>query len=86
MPTAPLVTVPLQISPELLAKVRAATDAVSPGKKGKITFSLDNCGTVQAGVGLKPATWITIGAYGSRSAAGGMSGAVTGTIEFEPAP
>lgn len=86
MPPPPSVTVPLQVSPELLAKVRAAADAVSPGKKGKIVFSLDAYGNLQAGVGLRLTQWITIGAYGTRSSSGAVTGAVSGTIEFEPAP
>lgn len=76
----------LYVTPELLAKARAATDAISPGKKGKLTFSLDHYGAVQVGVGARPTSWLTIGAYGSRSASGEVAGAVTGEISFEPLP
>ena len=37
-------------------------------------------------VGLRLTQWITIGAYGTRSSSGAVTGAVSGTIEFEPAP
>lgn len=81
-----LVKATVLVTPELLAKVRAATDAITPGKKGKLTFSLDHYGNVQAGLGARPTSWLTIGAYGTRSASGELTGAVSGAIEFEPAP
>ena len=84
--TNTLVKATVLVTPELLAKVRAATDAITPGKKGKLTFSVDHYGTVQAGLGAKPTSWLTIGAYGARSASGAIEGAVSGTIEFDPAP
>ena len=81
---ASTVTVPLQVSPELLAKAKAALGATS--KRAKLTFSLDSNLNINVGLGAKPTSWFTVGAYGQRDAAGNMSGAVTGEISFSPAP
>jgi hypothetical protein len=79
-----LVAVPCYISPELLAKIRAATDAISPGKRGKLTLSLDDHGTVAAGLGAKLGSHVTIGAVVSRDTASGLNWAATTSIEWEP--
>lgn len=81
-----LVTVPLQISPELLAKAREAILSVAPGKRVKLTFALDTHLNLQVGAGVKPISWFTLGVYGARDAAGELSGVVAGGIEFIPVP
>lgn len=84
MATDNLVAVPCYISPELLAKIRAATDAIGTGKRGKLTLSLDDHGTVSAGLGAKLGSHVTIGAVGQRDTTGGINWGVTGTIEWAP--
>jgi hypothetical protein len=80
----PLVAVPCYISPELLAKIRAATDAITPGKRGKLTLSLDDHGTVSAGVGAKFGSHVTLGAVVARDTASGLNWGATATIEWAP--
>lgn len=84
MAPTPTVTVPLQISPELLAKAKAALAANT--KRAKLTWALDSNLNINVGLGTKPTSWLTIGVYGQRDAAGNMSGAMTGEISFDPAP
>ena len=80
----PLVTVPLQVSPELLAKAKAALGANT--KRVKLTWALDSNLNINVGLGVKPTSWFTVGVYGQRDASGNMSGAVVGEISFAPAP
>lgn len=80
----PPITVPLQVSPELLAKAREAVGATT--KRVKLTWALDSNLNINVGIGAKPTSWFTIGVYGQRDSSGNMSGAVTGEISFEPAP
>ena len=84
MPTAPLVTVPLQISPELMAKARAAIGATN--KRAKLTWSLDNDLNIKVGAGIKPVSWFAVGGVFERDTAGKVQWAATGEISFAPAP
>lgn len=79
-------TIPTTVSPELLAKIRQATDAVAPGKKGKLVLSLDNYGNLVASIGAKVGTHVTIGSFATRSASGTVEAGAQATIEWEPAP
>lgn len=88
--TDPLVMVPCYITPTLLEKIRTATDAIAPGKRGKLTFSVDDTGAMTASLGTKvnvsEHAQITLGAIAQRDAAGGINWGATGAIEWEPQP
>jgi hypothetical protein len=80
-----LVTVPLRVPVSVLAKVREAAAAVAPGKKGRISFSVDAYGNLRAGVGAKLGH-VTVAAFaektpGSKPVAGGEV-----VIEWAPEP
>ena len=53
MPETPLVTIPLEIDPKLLEKIRASQAAIAPGKRGKLVASIDLKGNLSIGVGAR---------------------------------
>ena len=86
MADTPLVTVPLRVPPELLAKVRAAAASVAPGKKGKLLFTVDSYGNLTAGVGAKVGSHVTVAAFVEKGQGTKPTAGAEVTIEWEPAP
>lgn len=75
----------ITIPDELLAECRKAAEAVAPGKKFKLSFSMDTGGVITAHAAVRKSIF-TLGVFGARKSDGTLTGAVTGGIEFQPAP
>jgi hypothetical protein len=76
----------IAIPDELLAECRRAAEKVAPGKKVRIDLSMSLDGTITAHAGYRASQKVSLGAFVVRAPGGGIAGAVSGTIEFEPAP
>ena len=86
MPETPLVTIPLEIDPKLLEKIRASQAAIAPGKRGKLVASIDLKGNLSIGVGARVQDRITVGAVVLRDAQGHTQAGAQVSIEWAPAP